>query len=571
MIKLFQPTQKQISDSNLHSFEVFLKKSRQKKFKDYFQLWSWSVKNPEQFWQSITEFFEVPLHLKKNAKIVQKGSNFWNTYFYSKCNVNYLSLIEKNNSQDLAIHFIGENNFEEKISYYELNLRVNALSSYYRSLNIKKGDVVVGYLPNISDTIIAFLAAAKIGAVWSSCSSDFGEKAVIDRFSQLKPKLMIIADHYFYNGKKFNYSKNLRQIRSKIGNPKILKTTFPSKNNHSDLHRIYRNKKYHLEEKTKLLDFNHPLYVLFSSGTTGLPKCNHFTATAYIGGFSISLIFLIAIMIFDISYKSLNSIMSISFLMSIVGLLDDRYNLNTGGKLSLQIIPISYLIVIENFALSQLGDYKYFELELGSLAIPFTLICVLFLINAFNYFDGMDGSLGFGTISVLIILYFLTYDQTFQLFLLIILLPLIIFLCFNFSLFNLPKLFLGDSGSLLFGFVISFILIHLAVKNVVHPMLLAWSVVIFVYEFLSINIIRLKNNQNLFKAGHDHLHHVFFKNTNSIFLTNLFISITNIILFLIGYYSFFIMGSLSSLILFISFFIIFLFLRNKYSKKKIKR
>ena len=298
---------------------------------------------------------------------------------------------------------------------------------------------------------------------------------------------------------------------------------------------------------------------------------NHSTATAYIGGFSISLIFLIAIMIFDISYKSLNLIMTISFLISIVGLLDDRYDLNTGGKLSLQIIPISYLIVIENFALSQLGDYKYFELELGSFAIPFTLICVLFLINAFNYFDGMDGSLGFGTISVLIILYFLTYDQTFQLFLLIILLPLIIFLCFNFSLFNLPKLFLGDSGSLLFGFVISFILIHLATKNVVHPMLLAWSVVIFVYEFLSINIIRLKNNQNLFKAGQDHLHHILFKNTDSIFLTNLFISITNIILFLIGYYSFLIMGSLSSLILFISFFIIFLFLRNKYSKKKIKR
>lgn len=298
---------------------------------------------------------------------------------------------------------------------------------------------------------------------------------------------------------------------------------------------------------------------------------NHSIATAYIGGFSISLIFLIAIMIFDISYKSLNLIMSIAFLISIVGLLDDRYDLNTGGKLSLQIIPIFYLIVFENFSLSQLGDYKSFELELGSFAIPFTLICVLFLINAFNYFDGMDGSLGFATISVLIILYFLTYDQIFQLFLFIILIPLIIFLCFNFSLFNLPKLFLGDSGSLLFGFVISFILIHLAIKNVVHPILLAWSVVIFVYEFLSINIIRLKNNQNLFKAGQDHLHHILLKNTNSIFLTNLFISITNIILFLIGYYSFFIVSSLSSLILFISFFIIFLFLRNKYSKKKIKR
>ena len=128
-------------------------------------------------------------------------------------------------------------------------------------------------MPNIADTVIAFLAAAKIGAVWSSCSSDFGSKAVIDRFSQLKPKLMVVADHYFYNGKKFNYSKNLRQIQKKIGNPKILKTNYPCKNNNSELHKIYNNKKFQLSEMTEIVDFNHPLYVLFSSGTTGLPKC----------------------------------------------------------------------------------------------------------------------------------------------------------------------------------------------------------------------------------------------------------------------------------------------------------
>ena len=111
MTKLFQPTQKQIYDSNLYSFEVFVKKSHQKKFKTYSQLWNWSVKNPNQFWQSITEFFSVPIYFNKNAKIMQKGSNFCNTYFYKKCNVNYFSLIEKNNSKDLAINFIGENNY----------------------------------------------------------------------------------------------------------------------------------------------------------------------------------------------------------------------------------------------------------------------------------------------------------------------------------------------------------------------------------------------------------------------------------------------------------------------------
>ena len=273
MSKIFQPTQKQIKISNLYAYENYLNKNYKKKFKNYSQLWNWSVKYPSDFWKSITEFYQVPLIKNKNSKLIQKNTKFWKNNFFFNFQTNYIQLIEKNNSNDLAIHFIGENYHEEKITYKELNLRVNALSSYYRSLKIKKGDVVVGYLPNIADTIISFLASAKIGAVWSSCSSDFGAKAVIDRFSQLKPKLMIVADHYFYNGKKFEYSKNLRQIRSKIGNPKILKTSYPCKNNLSELHRIYRNKKYHLEEKTKLVDFNHPLYVLFSSGTTGLPKC----------------------------------------------------------------------------------------------------------------------------------------------------------------------------------------------------------------------------------------------------------------------------------------------------------
>jgi acetoacetyl-CoA synthetase len=273
MSKLFQPSQSQIKSSNLSAYEKFLNQSYKKQFKNYSQLWNWSVKNPRDFWKSITDFYKVPLYEKKNAKLIQKNSQFWKTNFFFNYQTNYFCLLEKNKSNDLAIHFIGENKYEEKITYQELNQRVNALSSYYRSIKIKVGDVIVGYLPNLADTVIAFLAAAKIGAVWSSCSSDFGSKAVIDRFSQLKPKLMVVADHYFYNGKKFNYSKNLRQIQKKIGNPKILKTNYPCKNNNSALHKIYNNKKFQLSEMTEIVDFNHPLYVLFSSGTTGLPKC----------------------------------------------------------------------------------------------------------------------------------------------------------------------------------------------------------------------------------------------------------------------------------------------------------
>ena len=294
----------------------------------------------------------------------------------------------------------------------------------------------------------------------------------------------------------------------------------------------------------------------------------HTNATAYTGGFAISIILIFSIFLFTVSDKNLNIILSIAFLISIIGLIDDKYNLDVSSKLSLQIIPIFYLVVFENLTLQQIGDYNYFKVELGSFVIPFTLMCVLLLINAFNYFDGIDGTLGFTSISVLIILYFLIPNQNFQLFLILILIPLAIFLCFNFSLFKLPKLFLGDSGSLLIGFVIAFVLIYLANQNLTHPILLAWSVVIFVYEFLSINLIRLKNKKDPLKAGQDHLHHLLFNNTKSIFLTNFFISIMNIILFIIGYLSFLLISPLISLILFITFFIIFLILRNNYSKIK---
>ena len=296
----------------------------------------------------------------------------------------------------------------------------------------------------------------------------------------------------------------------------------------------------------------------------------HINPTANTGGFAIIISLLFALQALDIFDKILGLILSIGFLISIVGLIDDKFNLNTGGKLSLQIMPIFYLIVFENLNLSNIGAYSHFIFEIGSFAVPFTLLSVLFLTNAFNYFDGMDGTLSFTTISVLIILYFLVPDRNFQLFLIMILIPIIIFLFFNFSLLGLPKLFLGDGGSLLLGFIISFILIYLANQKFIHPILLAWSIAIFVYEFLSINIIRLKNKQNPFEAGTDHLHHRLFEKNKSVFLTNFLITSFNIILFIIGYLSFLFINELVSLILFVAFFVIFLILRNNTFKKSIK-
>ena len=291
----------------------------------------------------------------------------------------------------------------------------------------------------------------------------------------------------------------------------------------------------------------------------------HLAPTAYTGGLGLCLIYLMGIFLFDFSSEKLNLILSIAFLIGIVGFVDDKYNLNVGGKLSLQVIPIIYLIIIENLSLNHIGNYNYFKLELNSFSIPFTLLAILFLINSFNYFDGLDGVVSFLTISTLGILFFLTPNENIKLFLIIVLIPILFFLCFNFSIFKLPKLFLGDSGSLLLGFIIAFTLIYLSIQKSVHPILLAFSISIFVYEFLSVNLIRLKNKKNIFNAGQDHLHHLFFKNTKSIFKTNLFISLVNIICFIVGYIGFLLISPLASLILFIILFIIFFILRNKYS------
>jgi len=273
MTKLYQPSLKKIHSTNLYKFQNAVEKKFNKKFNNYRKFWQWSNSHSDQFWSFLIEHFDIPLTKKKTFKVLNPKSDFWRTVFFDKSLVNYYQLIFNNVSQDLAIHFVGENEFEEKLTYKNLNDRVNSLSNYFKSLNIKKGDVIAGYLPNIPDTIISFLAAAKIGAVWSSCSSDFGMKAVVDRFSQLNPKILIIGDYYFYNGRKFEYSKNLSQLKRKLNNPTVIKTGYPSSNPKSQLSKIYSNKRYQVNSAPDQVEFNHPLYVLYSSGTTGLPKC----------------------------------------------------------------------------------------------------------------------------------------------------------------------------------------------------------------------------------------------------------------------------------------------------------
>ena len=167
----------------------------------------------------------------------------------------------------------------------------------------------------------------------------------------------------------------------------------------------------------------------------------HSKPVVHTGGLAISIAYLFSLQLFNNTNIDLNLIISISFLITLLGFIDDSYQLDTSSKLSLQIIPIFYLIFIKGISLYTIGHYDYFNLELGIFSAPFTLLCVLFLINAFNYFDGIDGTLGFTTISVIINLYILIPDNNIRFFLVIITIPIFIFLFFNFSFLIFLKCF----------------------------------------------------------------------------------------------------------------------------------
>ncbi len=260
--------------NNINNFINFLKNIE--KFNSYEDLHKWSVDKKEIFWDKLWQFTNIIGDKKKD--IFVDANNFIETKFFNSSTLNYAENCLQNDNDEEAIIFYNEQKKCKKISWNELRSNVFKISNFYKSKNIQKKDRIAAVLPNIPETVEAFLACSQIGAIWSSCSSDFGPKAIIDRFKQINPKILIITDHYFYNNKKIDTLKNIKFIIKEIPSIKnvivvpysdkeILIKDFEYTNWNSI---IDGNDKYQTFEK---FNFNHPLYILFSSGTTGIPKC----------------------------------------------------------------------------------------------------------------------------------------------------------------------------------------------------------------------------------------------------------------------------------------------------------
>jgi acetoacetyl-CoA synthetase len=201
---LWSPSIAFMEQSNMMHYMEWLKREKQLSFNNYDELWKWSVKHIADFWESLWEYFEIKSNTPFSSVFEKPGMGMIGTKWFSGATVNYAEHIFRNKTANApAIIFQSETTPLQHISWAELEERVSSLASWLKSKGIVRGDRVASLMPNIPETVIAFLATNSIGAVWSSCSPDFGNASITDRFFQISPKVLFVTDGYTYNGRSF--------------------------------------------------------------------------------------------------------------------------------------------------------------------------------------------------------------------------------------------------------------------------------------------------------------------------------------------------------------------------------
>jgi acetoacetyl-CoA synthetase len=276
---LWTPTAARVARANLTRFMEQVRRDWHREVPDQAALYRWSVERPEEFWQSVWSFTGVVAQTQGDT-VLARGHLMPGARWFPGARLNFAENLLQRRDDSVAILFRGEGELRRSLTFAELHDQVSRLVSALRAAGVTTGDRVAGYLPNIPEAVVAMLATTSIGAIWSSCSPDFGVQGVVDRFGQIEPKVLFCADGYHYNGRRHDSLARLPEILRGI--PSIERTVVVA-NTREAPRQLDLDASVSLEElcagfspspiRFEQLAFDHPVYVMYSSGTTGPPKC----------------------------------------------------------------------------------------------------------------------------------------------------------------------------------------------------------------------------------------------------------------------------------------------------------
>ena len=276
---LWSPSEERVKNSNMYRFMTFVNEREGQAFTDYEQLYAWSVNQIPEFWAAVWDFVGI-IASRHYDRVVDDIKKMPGAKWFPGARLNFAENLLRFRDNSVALIFKGEDRPSIRITYAELYDRVARLAKSLKACGVGPGDRVAGFLPNMPEAVTAMLAATSIGAVWSSCSPDFGIKGVLDRFGQIKPKVLFTANGYFFKGKNLDSISRVAEILKDL--PSIEKViVVPYTENEPDISAIpkavhygeFLAKESGLKIQFEQLPFEHPLYIMFTSGTTGLPKC----------------------------------------------------------------------------------------------------------------------------------------------------------------------------------------------------------------------------------------------------------------------------------------------------------
>lgn len=283
---IWQPSADRIKHSQLTQFSQAVSQQEGIDVSQYQSLHQWSIDNIDKFWEHVWNFTEITAS-KPYKHVTKNKEQFPGANWFVGSRLNFAENLLRFRDDRLALIGLQENGVRTELTYSQLHTQVSQLASALRAQGVKSGDRVAGIMPNICETVIAMLACCSIGAIWSSCSPDFGVNGACDRFEQIQPSVLFCTDGYYYNGKHIDCLEKVKQVQARI--PSIEKTVVVAMTSkHPNIDELIQSENYTdfidttllkatpdaiPELKFEQLPFDHPVYINYSSGTTGAPKC----------------------------------------------------------------------------------------------------------------------------------------------------------------------------------------------------------------------------------------------------------------------------------------------------------